>query len=85
MVHASKKITEKRLKWHGHVRRMKEEHTVERMLDVDIPGKRRRGQPNLRWKDACERDMTEVGLKEDNATNRAAWRKKFNSYTVDPR
>ena len=39
MVQASKKSTEKRLKWHGHVRRMKEEHIVRRMLDVDIPGK----------------------------------------------
>ena len=57
---ASKKITEKRLKWYGHVRRM---------LDVDIPGKRSRGWTNLRWKDACKRDMREVGLKEDNARN----------------
>ena len=65
MVQASKKITEKRLKWYGHVSRMKDEHIVRRMLDVEIPGKRRRGRPNLRWKDACKRDMTEVGLKED--------------------
>ena len=55
MGQASKKITEKRLKWYGRVRRMKEEHTVRRMLDVDIPGKRRRGRPNLWWKDACKR------------------------------
>ena len=48
VVQASKKITEKRLKWYGHVRRMKEEHIVRGMLDVDIPGKRRRGRPNLR-------------------------------------
>ena len=34
MVQASKKITEKRLKWYGHVRRMKEEHIVRRMLDT---------------------------------------------------
>ena len=33
------------------------------MLDVDIPGKSRRGRPNLRWKDACKRDMPEEGLK----------------------
>ena len=39
VVQASKKITEKRLKWYGHVRRMKEEHIVRRMLDVNIPGK----------------------------------------------
>ena len=40
---ASKKITEKRLKWYGHVRRMKEEDIVRRMLDVDIPGKEEEG------------------------------------------
>ena len=38
--------------------RMKEEHVARRMLDVAIPGKRRRGRPNLMWKDACKRDMT---------------------------
>ncbi len=86
VLQASKKITEKRLKWYGHVRRMKEEHIVRRMLDVDIPGRRRRrGRPNLRWKDACKRDMTQAGLKEDNATNRAKWRNKLISYTGDPR
>ena len=85
MGQASKKITETRLKWYGHVRRMKEEHIVKRMLDVDIPGKRRRGRPHLRWKDACKIDMTQAGLKEDNATNRAKWRKKLISYTGDSR
>ena len=85
MTQASKKITEKRLKWYGHVMRMKEEHIEGRMLDVAVQGKRRRGRPNLGWKDACKRDMTEAGLKEDNATNRAEWRKKLISYTGDPR
>ena len=47
---------------------------MRRMLDVDIPGKRRRDRPNIRWKDACKRDMTQAGLKEDNATNRAEWK-----------
>ena len=58
MVQASKKITEKQLMGYGHVRRMIEEHIVRRMLDVDIPGKRR-GRPNLRWKDECKRDLTD--------------------------
>ena len=53
-----------------------------RMLDVDIPVKRRRGRPNLGWKDVCKRDMTQTGLKEDKATNRAEWRKKLISYTA---
>ena len=53
--------------------------------DVNIPGKRRRGRQNLRWKDACKRDMTKVSLNEDNTTNRAAWRNKIISYTGEPR
>ena len=36
MVQASKKIKEKRLKWYGHVRRMKEEHIVRTILHVDL-------------------------------------------------
>ena len=39
---------------------------MRRMLDVDIPGKRRRGRPNLRWKDACKRDMTVSERRQDN-------------------
>ena len=35
---------------------------MRRMQDVDKPGKRI-------WKDEGKRDMTEAGLKEDNATN----------------
>ena len=85
VVQASKKITEKRLKWYGHVRRMKEEHIVRRMLDVDIRRKIRGGRPNLRWKDACKRDMTDVGLKEHTTTNRAASRNTIISYTGDSR
>ncbi len=61
------------------------EHIVRRMLEVDIPGKRRRGRPNLRWKDACKIPMTQAGLKEGNKTNRAEWRKKLINYTGDPR
>ena len=39
------------------------------------------GRSNLGWKDACARDMTEAGLKDENTTNRAAWRNKIISYT----
>ena len=35
LAEAFKKIKEKLLKWYGHVRRMKEEHVVRRMLYQD--------------------------------------------------
>ena len=34
----------------------------------------------MRWKDVCKRDMTEAGLKEDNATSGVEWRDTLISY-----
>ena len=35
----------------------------------------KRGRVNLRWKDACRRDMTIDRLREDDITIREEWRK----------
>ena len=45
----------------------------------------RSGRPNLRWEDAFKTDMTEAGLKDDNAIKMAAWRNTIISKTGDPR
>ena len=39
----------KRLRWAGHVRRMKESETPKRILEYKMDGKRRVGCPRLRW------------------------------------
>ena len=51
-----KKITEKRLKWYGDVKRREEGHVLRRMLDAPAPGKKHRGRQKTRRKDACKRD-----------------------------
>ena len=43
------KMTEKRLKWYGHVKRREEGHVIRRMLDAPVQGKRRRGRQTARW------------------------------------
>ena len=47
--------------------------------------KENQDKPQISWKDACMRDMTEAGLNEDNATNRAEWRKNQFSYIGGPK
>ena len=54
---ASKKITKRRLIWYGHVLKRDGEHILRKVLRADIPGKRKRGRPKTRWKDACQRDL----------------------------
>ena len=61
------------------------------MLDVDVPGRGRRGRPNLRWKDACKRDDRGVaergqrnkqGRMEEEA-NQLYWRPQMTGQARD--
>ena len=81
---ASKKITERRLIWYGHVMRRDGEHILRKVLRAVIPGKRTRGRPKTRWKDACQRDLQSTGLRAGEETDRAMWRRKITSHTGDP-
>ena len=85
VVQASRKITERRLKWYGHVMRMEEDHVVRRVMTKAIPGKRKRGRPKTRWKDVCKRDMQTVGLREGDEGDRAYWKETINNHSGDPR
>ena len=58
----TKKITEKRLKWYGHVKRRNEVHALSRMVDAPVPGKRWRGRQKTRWKPG-KGDMEKFGVK----------------------
>ena len=79
MVQASKKITEKTTE----VVRPCEDN--ERGAHSEKNARCRHTREKKKSAAACKRDMTQAGLKEDNATNRAIWRKKLISYTGDPR
>ena len=70
---ASKKITERRLNWYGHVMRRNGEH-IHMVLRADIPGKRKRGRPKTRWKDACQRYLKSTGLRAGEETDSAMGR-----------
>ena len=85
VVQASRKITERRLKWYGHVMRMEEDHVVRRVMTKAIPGKRNRGRPKTRWKDVCKRDMQTVGLREGDEGDRAYWKETIDNHSGDPR
>ena len=57
----TKKITEKRLMWYGHVKRRDEGHALRRMLDVHVgvPGEMEKRK--TRWKDLCKRKVKRGG------------------------
>ena len=68
-------MREGRLRWHGHVMRRDQEYVGRRMMEMELPGRRRRGRPRRRFLDMLKEDMEEVGAKETDVEDRMAWRK----------
>ena len=72
---ASKKIQEARLRWYGHVMRRDGDYVGRRVMEMEVPGRRRRGRPKKRWRDCIGEDMREKNLNEDTVQDRTRWRR----------
>ena len=68
------KIREGRLRWYGHVMRRDQEYVGRKMMEMELPGKRKRGRPRRRFLDVVKEDMEEVGAKETDIGDRKMWR-----------
>ena len=64
------KMREGRLRWYGHVMRRDQEYVGRKMMEMELPGKRRKGRPKRRFLDVVKEDMKEVGVKETDIEDR---------------
>lgn len=69
-----------RLRWIGHLERMKNERVPKKIIESGIGGKRIRGRPKVRWMDEVMEDIKEIKIMDwrSKAKNRKEWRKKIN-------
>jgi hypothetical protein len=71
-------IKSRRLRWAGHVARMREERGVYRFLVGKPEGKRPLGRPRRRWEDNVRMDLQEVSCRCEDwiglAQDRDRWR-----------
>ena len=44
------------------------------MMEMAVPGKRKRGRPRRRWMDLAREDMKRVGAKKGGKVDREKWK-----------
>ena len=69
------KMKEKRLRWYGHIQRRGESHCCRKVSEIKLEGKRKKGRPQMRWKDKLKAGMKEMNLKDEDCQDREKWRK----------
>ena len=68
------KMKEGRLRWYGHVMRRDQEYVGRKIMEMELPRKRKTGRPKRRFLDVVKEDMEEVGVKETDIEDRKMWR-----------
>ena len=64
------KLRNARLRWYGHVKRREEGYVGKRIIEMAVPGRRKREKPRRRGKDVAREDMEMVGAKEGDEVDR---------------
>ena len=67
-------LRQKRLNLYRHIRRREEDNLSRKIMDMVVPGKRRRGRPRRRWIDNNREDMSKYELTADMTENRQYWK-----------
>ena len=68
------KMREGRLRWYGHVMRRDQEYVGRKMMEMELPVKRKRGRSKRRILDVVKEDMGDIDAKETDVEDRKMWR-----------
>ena len=62
------------VRWYGHVVRRDEDGILKKAVMLQVNGQRKRGRPKKTWKRQVEERLKKIGLRVEEATDRARWR-----------
>ena len=79
----NQRIRQRRLRYFGHVCRMKDERYPKILLHGYVHGQRSRGRPKKRWIDGIKQDCDEVGVNLHDATRIAMDRDRWRNTVVE--
>ena len=64
-----------RLRWYSDVKRREDDYVGRRVMEMRMPGQRKRGRPKRRWLDCIKEDMEAVGASPEDTQDRKRWRR----------
>ena len=64
------KMREGRLRWYGHVMKRNQEYVGKKVMEMELPGKRKRERPKKKFLNVVKEDMEEVGAKRQTLKTR---------------
>ena len=62
------------VRWYGHVVRKYDESILKKAMMFEVNGPRKRRWPKQTWKKQVEENIKKIGLRVEEATDRARWR-----------
>ena len=62
------------VRWYGHVVRRDDESILKKAMMFEVNGPRKRGRPKQTWNKQVEENIKKIGLRVEEATDRARWR-----------
>ena len=60
-------IIQRRLRWYDHVIRRDISSQIREVMEHEIPGKRKKGQPRKSWEECIKKDLERYGLRREDA------------------
>ena len=61
------------VRWYGHVIRREDDNILKKAMMMEVNGQRKRGRPKMTWKRQVEDSVKKVGLRTEEAADRARW------------
>ena len=68
------KLQNARLHWYGHMKKREESYMEKMMMEMAVPGRRKRGRPRRRGMDLGRKDMKMVGAKKGDEVDQNKWK-----------
>ena len=77
-------IIQRRLRGYGHVIRQDIGSQIREVMEHEIPGKRKKGQPRKSWEECVKKDLERYGLRREDAYDRVKWREHIKAKIANP-